>query len=1175
MIWCDSMHRPDLPQRYRVLSLLGEGSSGRVYRVFDSVRGHELACKLVGSAESTWLRREFDALRQIRHENLISVFDWASLREGEAYYTMEMVEGGDISSRLSPSVSQSDLLVILAGILRGIAHLHCHGEIHGDLKPSNVLLDRGGSVKITDVGMGRHVGQASTMSGTPGHTAPEVWAGGQGDERSDIYSVGVIAYEALTGHHPFAGRTVREVIGGQLEGWVRPTSSHKVVVPAYLERAVMRALERDPSLRQPTADEFMEELHFSARVGEILGGKFVNRSIEMESLSSYLDTPSPVAPSLAWISGASGSGRMALAKDWSHRMSENGARVLELNPRRGASEGEVLNSVLVQLEPAEHKHSPAPGAAPTLESVSQALAKAAAYHPILVIADTRSGPDDDFGSAIRALGRYAHSTCSGLPLLILGLTDSGVREIQEFERLVHLRPFTKAQVGELVVGLLGKVRLDDGAVARLHGLTGGSPGLAVAAILELIAQGVLLRTAGRWNFRETVPIDTLQIVSIGGPFALAWPRLAPDERELLIAVALVTDGIFEDSLALAFGPGSIAILDHHANRGWLVNERGSWHLASEGLRRQVVGRATDKEISEVAERLVQRGAEGIGSEGTADLLLLAGEAAIASQAALEAAMGAASRGQHGLAARRLSKALDRGRGALPRSFLQRVSLALAEELNAQGIHMEAAETLTDNSVWGEGADEAARELGRSHLLGQLYRSVGDSNAAKAWFEKAGNQAKAVGDLSMWLRAHADTAQIEWELGTEAERTAAAARIHGVLAEIKLAPGLDDERAMLTYGLGASLVWAGDREGAKRVLGEGMLYESSPYWKMRIAIAMGSACMGLGEYTESLEWYERAWELAEQTGTDAFKARILGNRGATLHSLGRYRESAEQDLLSVEWARKAGNRYEYEAGLAGAAINNLLLARYEEALEQLTKARQVGERHRNEKHIAKTLELLALAWYFLGDYSRADQLAIEGGGLVREYDYVEIGPRLDWARARALFELGMIDEALGLLRQAEAGLRRSGDMDDLLGVQVEGKYIASLTGQAGDALLSELRALINRSRDAGVLLAELSATVAFGEVVAKLDAKDGHFAEILREGLSKAENSGVLEIAWRLDQQLGLLAHRSGDGRAAHAHLNRALMTIREISGRLRPEHRDLYLQSSRIKRGLAAIQLVV
>jgi serine/threonine protein kinase len=155
-----------LPTRFAVRSLLGEGGAGRVYRVFDRIRNRELALKIVSAPDAEFLRREFDTLRQIRHENLIQVFDWGWLESGEAYYTMELVDGSDWQAAMGGPQPPEDVRAILAGVLRGLAHLHTHGEIHGDLKPANILLGSGGIVKVSDIGMGAS-GRGVASGGTP------------------------------------------------------------------------------------------------------------------------------------------------------------------------------------------------------------------------------------------------------------------------------------------------------------------------------------------------------------------------------------------------------------------------------------------------------------------------------------------------------------------------------------------------------------------------------------------------------------------------------------------------------------------------------------------------------------------------------------------------------------------------------------------------------------------------------------------------------------------------------------------------------------------------------------------------------------------------------------------------------------------------------------------------
>jgi serine/threonine protein kinase len=301
-----------LPQRYASRGLLGQGGIARIIRVFDTVLERELALKVVGEPETAWLKREFNLLRQIRHENLVRVFDWGTLPDGNPYYTMEVVDGQDLGTIITSPISMDRLLAILTGILRGIGHLHCHGEVHGDLKPSNVLLGLGGAVKVGDVGMGNS-GECSTAgSGTPGYTAPEVWAGEPVSVRSDIYSVGVLAYEAITGVHPFARRTVREVITSQVEGWVPSPGAHGVVLPADIERSLMRSLERDPRLRQASADELIEGMGLGEGLGEILGGRFVDRVEELDRFRKIAHGEDSRRPTLLYLVGPSGIGKSAL-----------------------------------------------------------------------------------------------------------------------------------------------------------------------------------------------------------------------------------------------------------------------------------------------------------------------------------------------------------------------------------------------------------------------------------------------------------------------------------------------------------------------------------------------------------------------------------------------------------------------------------------------------------------------------------------------------------------------------------------------------------------------------------------------------------------------------------------------------------------------------------------------
>jgi tetratricopeptide (TPR) repeat protein len=687
-------------------------------------------------------------------------------------------------------------------------------------------------------------------------------------------------------------------------------------------------------------------------------------------------------------------------------------------------------------------------------------------------------------------------------------------------------------------------------------------------VLALVADGTLERTAGRWHFRETEPIDAMAFESLRGPLAETWGSFEEAERMALLAIAITRSLIPEHVLVSTFGTGVLRALGQAAQRGWAANNGGNWELSAELVRTHLLAEAAGGQQIAAATALLTRSREHLSRECLADVLLLAGEPGEAYAIGLEAAHSASEQGQHSVAEGRLRAILSLGRGTLEQAATAEVLIDLASALNAQGKHFDAVHVLSASTPWENLGPPSPHLANRAHLLGQLYMTLGDVPSARNWLEESSREALAVGALSTWLRAQADLAQIDWELGSERERTDAIARIKRVLTETEGMSGIGDERASLWYGLGAALILSGDREAGKAGLLVAMQTECSDYWKMRMANALVSATTLLGEYQESLVWTEEAWRRAENAGTDSFKARILSNRGALFHSVGRYRESVEQDLLAVEWAQKTGNTFEYESGLIGATINNIILARYEEALSQAKEGRLLARHSGNELNAAKTAELEALALYYVGDLSAALNAVNEGSRILEDHEYVETRPRLDWLLGKIMAERGERREAIELLAKAEKGLLQSTDLQDLMGIQVDLKYIQS-DGEDWRGALAAIGRLVETAEQSGVLLARVSGAVAVGEIIAEYCPEVYGYDGLLQGALAQADSSGVLEASWQLDGSLGLIALARGEQKASHASINRAVRTIREISERLVPERRRLYLRSRRVQRRLA------
>src|SRR5690349_15112365 len=252
-----------LAERYRVVALVGRGGMGEVFRAEDLTLGQIVAMKFLPerlSQDEAALSRfhaEVRNARQVSHPNVCRVFDIGET-DGTLFLTMEYVDGEDLASvvrrigRLSPDKATE----IARQICAGLAAAHDRGVIHRDLKPANVMLDGSGKIRITDFGL---AGLAASMqgeevrAGTPAYMAPEQLAGRDVSARSDIYSLGLILYEILTGKRFFEASTLPELIKLREQGTITNPSTLVRDLDPLIERVILRCLELDPEKRPSTA----------------------------------------------------------------------------------------------------------------------------------------------------------------------------------------------------------------------------------------------------------------------------------------------------------------------------------------------------------------------------------------------------------------------------------------------------------------------------------------------------------------------------------------------------------------------------------------------------------------------------------------------------------------------------------------------------------------------------------------------------------------------------------------------------------------------------------------------------------------------------------------------------------------------------------------------------------
>ncbi|HEX7771931.1 MAG TPA: tetratricopeptide repeat protein, partial [Pyrinomonadaceae bacterium] len=270
---------------YRIVAGLGEGGMGAVYLAEDLHLGRSVAIKLPHPVRSDHqfrarFLREARASSSLNHPNIASVYDYGETADGQPFIVMEFIKGQTLNSLIDDGkLSLARAVEIMEAVCHALSEAHAHGVIHRDIKPSNIIINERGEVKVLDFGLAKNVNrenlpaanldaatllvtrtQSGAVLGTPLYLSPEQALGTDVDARSDLFAVGTVLYESITGRPPFTGKGPVEIAAQVIHVNPPPPSSFNPRVSAELDRIALKALKKNPEERYQSADELIADL---------------------------------------------------------------------------------------------------------------------------------------------------------------------------------------------------------------------------------------------------------------------------------------------------------------------------------------------------------------------------------------------------------------------------------------------------------------------------------------------------------------------------------------------------------------------------------------------------------------------------------------------------------------------------------------------------------------------------------------------------------------------------------------------------------------------------------------------------------------------------------------------------------------------------------------------------
>jgi tetratricopeptide (TPR) repeat protein len=597
--------------RYQVKKFLGEGGKKKVYLAHDTVLDRDVAFALIKTEKlddtaRARIKREAQAMGRLGdHPHIITVFDLGE-HEGQPYMVLPLLPGGDVEGLIEKAPEHrlpiEQAIAIAKSMCLGLEYAHSKKIVHRDLKPGNVWLSVDGTVKIGDFGLALamdlpRLTQPGMMVGTLHYMPPEQAMGGEVTAKADLYSLGVMLYEMVTGRPPFVGDDPVAIIGQHINTPPVSPTWHRADLPPALETLILQLLEKDPQRRPSSAADVYQALE-SIEAGKVekepsqeaptlaqsplYRRVFVGREAELRQLHSAFDGAMSGQGALLIVVGEPGIGKTALCEQLSTYVTMRGGRTLvghcyeegslslpylafvealrsyvlsrEIKDLRkelgtGAADvariiSEIRERLKIKLQPPSN---PEEARYRLLQAVTSFLSNAATVQPLLVVLEDLH--DADKGTL--DMLTYVSRNLAGTRLLIVGTYRdvevdrshplsaalAELRRVSTYGRVL-LRGLNADEVRQMLWSLTGE-DVPWGFAEAVHRQTEGNPLFVQEVVRYLAEEGLVTREEGRWRPTRETPLEMSIPEGLRDVIGKRLSLLSPECNRLLSIAAVI------------------------------------------------------------------------------------------------------------------------------------------------------------------------------------------------------------------------------------------------------------------------------------------------------------------------------------------------------------------------------------------------------------------------------------------------------------------------------------------------------------------------------------------------------------------------------------------------------------------------------------------------------------